>query len=238
MLKVGFVETLQAGQGWFHQLVKQALVPKSLRSDRRLRFNYHEYKNAPGCITCDFEVTAVSQVYRALLPAHEAAIRIAARSRRHTSTAKDHSPHFIMFLSHELDDQLPQPSYESAQQGPACIPEEVLDDREFEEGAAIRILVNRYERDPAAREKCITHYGPVCIACGVSMADRYGPEANGLIHVHHLTPLASAGRKRAVDPVRDLRPVCPNCHAVIHSTRTPRTIDQVKKMIRKSTTGR
>ncbi|MCK1580665.1 HNH endonuclease [Bradyrhizobium sp. 168] len=233
MLKVGFVEVLQAGDGWFHQLVKKDLVPKKLRSDRRLSFNHHSYKNAPGCITCDFNVSAVAPVYQALLPAHEAAIQIAARSPRHTTTTKDHSPSFIMFLSERLNERLPQPAYFDGRPKSAVhIPEEIPGDQKFEEGAAVQSLINRYERDPAARQKCITHHGPVCVVCGLSLADRYGPEVYGLIHVHHLTPLASVGKRAAMDPVRDLRPVCPNCHAVIHSTRPPRTIDQVKKMLR------
>ena len=36
-----------------------------------------------------------------------------------------------------------------------CFPEEVPPDEEFEEGAVVQVLVNRYERDPAARERCI-----------------------------------------------------------------------------------
>jgi hypothetical protein len=40
--------------------------------------------------------------------------------------------------------------------------------------------------------------------------------------------LASIGTQSSVNPIRDLRPVCPNCHAVIHSTTPPRTIDQVR----------
>jgi predicted HNH restriction endonuclease len=213
--------------------VKRDLVPKKLRSDQRLSFNYRSYKNAPGCITCDFDVSAVAQLYRALLPAHEAALRIAARSPRHTTTTKDHSPNFIMFLSEELNERVPQPAYyDSRAKGAVYIPEEIPGDQKFEEGAAVQILINRYERDPAAREKCITHYGAVCVACGLSLADHYGPEVYGLIHVHHLTPLASVGKRAVIDPVRDLRPVCPNCHAVIHSTRPPRSIDQVKRMVR------
>jgi predicted HNH restriction endonuclease len=70
------------------------------------------------------------------------------------------------------------------------------------------------------------------MACGVSMADRYGTEVAGLIHVHHLTPLATIGVRSSFHPIRDLRPVCPNCHAVIHSTSPPRTIEQVRQMVR------
>ncbi len=113
------------------------------------------------------------------------------------------------------------------------MPEEIPTDEEFEEGAATQVLVNRYERDPAARERCIEHYGTNCIACGVSLAEQYGLEVDGLIHVHHMTPLASVAKRSIVDPVRDLRPVCPNCHAVIHSTRPPLTIEQVQEMVRK-----
>jgi TPR repeat protein len=36
----------------------------------------------------------------------------------------------------------------------------------------------------------------------MSLAQRYGPEVNGLIHVHHLTPLANLGARSIVDPVR------------------------------------
>jgi hypothetical protein len=236
MLKVGSPEVLQVGDGWFHLLVKDDLVSKRLRSDRRLSFSDDfPYKNAPGCITCNMDISAVTLAYRALRPAHEAALRIAARSPRHPSTAKDHSPEFIMFLSEQLNERLPQPDYYNNRLTTSVyIPEEIPGGQKFEEGAAVQILIDRYERDPAARRRCIAHYGAVCVVCGLSLADQYGPEVDGLIHVHHLTPLASVGKQAAIDPVRDLRPVCPNCHAVIHSTRRPRTIDQVKKMVRGS----
>ena len=234
MLKVGFVEVLQVRDGWFHQLVKSDLVPKKLRSDRRIRFSDRPpYKNAPGCITCNLNFPMLALAYPALLQAHEAAIRIAAGSPRHTSTTKDHSPGLILFISHELNEPMPQPSYyEASDQSDAYIPEEVPDDEEFEEGAVVQVLVNRYERDSAAREKCIKHFGTKCSACHMSLADRYGPTVSGLIHVHHLTPLSSIGKKSAVNPMNDLRPVCPNCHAVIHSAKPPLTIEQVKKMVR------
>jgi hypothetical protein len=232
MLKVGMVEVLQLGGGWFHHLVRSDLVPKKLRSDRRFGFgNSPPYKNAPRCIACDIAVSLVSQAYPALLPAHEAAIQIAARSGRHPSTTRDHSPGLIVFLSRELNELLPQPAYyENFHQAEVCIPEEIPNDEQFKEGAVVQVLVNRYERDPTAREKCIKHYGTKCVVCSMSLADRYGPTVSGLIHVHHLTPLASIGKPSTIDPIRDLRPVCPNCHAVIHSTRPPLTIEQVRKM--------
>lgn len=92
--------------------------------------------------------------------------------------------------------------------------------------------MNAYERDPAARDACLRHWGLACSVCGVVMSQRYGPIAAGYIHVHHLKPLADAGGERAVDPVEDLRPVCPNCHAVIHLTTPPLTIEAARDLVR------
>ena len=233
MLKVGSVEVLQFGEGWFHELVLGKLIPRNARANSRLKFNNPPYVNAPGCETCDMSFSEGAETYPAVLPAHEAAIRIASRSRRHPSTTKDHSPGVIVFVAQRLGVQLPQPEYLDSPLGsPPSIPEEIPSDEEFEEGSATQVLVNRYERDPAARDKCVAHYGSSCFICGLTLAEKYGAEVRGLIHVHHLTPLSSVGKRRRVDPVRDLRPVCPNCHAVIHSTRDPRTIEQVRKMLR------
>jgi hypothetical protein len=132
------------------------------------------------------------------------------------------------------DAQVPQPTYIEASAAKTFrIPEEIPADHAFAEGAVTQVLVNRYERDPAARQRCIEHYGAKCDACGVILSDRYGACVDGLIHVHHLIPLATIRMRYSVDPVRDLRPVCPNCHAVIHSTEPARTIEQVREMIRK-----
>jgi 5-methylcytosine-specific restriction protein A len=232
MLKVGMVEVCQLNEDVFRQLLERKLIPAQLLADRRLKFDTPSYKNAPGCVGCNMTFTMVAKVCPALSPAHQAAIRIAARSPRHVSTTKDHSQALVMFLSQEMRNSIDQPSYHEANgQGERYFPEEVFENEGFEEGAAIKVLVNRYERDTSARRRCLQHHGTKCAACGIALVDRYGPEAQGLIHVHHLTPLADIGTNYSVDPVRDLRPVCPNCHAVIHWTTPPRTIKQIQTML-------
>lgn len=100
------------------------------------------------------------------------------------------------------------------------------------EGALQRITVNRYERDPVARQKCIEHYGMVCVVCGFDFEKRYGAIGAGFIHVHHLVDIASIGGRYQIDPVRDLRPVCPNCHAMLHQERPAMSIDILKRKIK------
>lgn len=233
MLKVGFVEVLQFGDTWFHEIVLGALVPKAMRRDKRLSFSAEIYRNAPDCDACDTGWTQASATYRALRKAHEAAIEIAARSRRHTTTIATHSPGLVVFLADELEETVPQPEYELASaESVSTLAEEIPANQSVPAGFARQVLVNRYERDPEARRLCIAHHGTSCAVCQKSMSDRYGPDVEGFIHVHHLTPISELGDDAYVDPIRDLRPVCPNCHAVIHSGPELRSIQQVRAMLR------
>lgn len=101
------------------------------------------------------------------------------------------------------------------------------------EGKILEIYRRSYERNPVARKRCIEHYGLACSACGFDFAARYGPVAKDLIQVHHLRPLsASRGKRRTVDPIRDLRPVCGNCHLVIHRRDPPFTIEEVRDFLK------
>lgn len=98
------------------------------------------------------------------------------------------------------------------------------------EGARYQVLVNRYERDQKARKRCIEKHGTTCCICKFNFGDVYGPEAEGFIHVHHLRPLSEIGSEYVIDPEEDLRPVCPNCHAVLHKGKH-RTIEEVRLLL-------
>jgi len=111
------------------------------------------------------------------------------------------------------------------------LPEEVIDNEGFSEGSTEQILVNAYERNPKARRQCIKHYGTSCFICGFNFMDKYGKVADGFIHVHHLRPLSKIGENYTVDPVKDLRPVCPNCHAVLHKRDPVYSIEDVKNFL-------
>jgi 5-methylcytosine-specific restriction protein A len=114
--------------------------------------------------------------------------------------------------------------------GQSPYPDEVEDD-DHSEGAVTRITVNRYERDAKARDKCIDHYGAICSVCGFDFRQKYGVIGEGFIHVHHLVPISEIGASYRLDPIDDLRPVCPNCHAMLHKKKPPFTIAELSAML-------
>ena len=91
-------------------------------------------------------------------------------------------------------------------------------------------VVEEVSRDPKARSECLHRQGTKCAICGFDSEMLYG--IPGIIHVHHMNPIAKGVRE--TDPVENLIPVCPNCHAIIHSKPgydcyTP---DEVREMLR------
>ena len=85
------------------------------------------------------------------------------------------------------------------------------------EGEQETVTATKYERNPQARAACLAYYGYACKICGMSFEKTYGPEFKDIIEVHHIVPLSQIGESYVVDPIKDLIPVCPNCHTAIHS---------------------
>jgi hypothetical protein len=102
------------------------------------------------------------------------------------------------------------------------------------EGQGTSVLVDRRERSPAARQACIRAHGTACVVCAIDFGTTYGELGQGFIEVHHLAPISmSPWEGRDVDGVRDLRPVCPNCHAMLHRGAVdgiPLSIDELRRL--------
>jgi 5-methylcytosine-specific restriction protein A len=104
----------------------------------------------------------------------------------------------------------------------------------YVEGGSKQVLVNRHERNPAARRECLQIHGTACLACGFDGSSVFGPDGDGLIHVHHLLELATVGKEYEVNPKTDLIPLCPNCHAMIHRRRPAFSIDDLRFMLKEA----
>ena len=101
------------------------------------------------------------------------------------------------------------------------------------DGKKRTIKTTYYERNPKLRRACIEKYGTKCAICGFDAASEYGEQFKGKIHIHHITPLNITGECTLTED--DLRPVCPNCHMILHSKgkNDCYSIDEVKAMLKK-----
>ena len=184
------------------------------------RYSRIWYRSVPGCVGHDGSVAKLASSQDRLTSGHRDAIDLAARYPTVTHIENAHSPGVLMYL--EASDQervLPEPSAAQDAAGRKLYPEDFDSEEEPTEGSRQSTCVNRCERSRIARERCIEHYGARCSVCDMSFGERYGKVLEGFIHVHHLKPMSEVGRQYRVNPVDDLRPVCMNCHAVIHAYR-------------------
>ncbi|MCU1489037.1 MAG: hypothetical protein JWM85_442, partial [Acidimicrobiaceae bacterium] len=141
------------------------------------------------------------------------------------------APGEVSLLETMLASSIDRFEYQSADEA------ETEPEHTFAEGAVTRVTVNKYERDPTARRKCLATYGHKCNVCDLDFEAQYGDIGKDFIHVHHLKELSTVGPGYAVDPLEDLRPVCPNCHAMLHKRRPAFTPEELRQMLRRSQSG-
>jgi 5-methylcytosine-specific restriction enzyme A len=109
----------------------------------------------------------------------------------------------------------------------------VSEDEMLYEGAVSKVTVNKYERNPLARRICIEHFGAFCNVCDFDFYITYGDIGKGYIHVHHIIPISALGKEYQLVPEKDLIPVCPNCHSIIHKRKPIFGIEEIKELIAK-----
>lgn len=121
----------------------------------------------------------------------------------------------------------------------AVIPEEIDEEdlADIKEGHKKQIVVNAYERNPEARKRCIAYYRKLnngkikCEICGFDFGKVYGEEFEGKIHIHHIRDIATIGEEYVVDAIKDLLPICPNCHMVAHSRKPAMLPEEIKALL-------
>jgi len=100
----------------------------------------------------------------------------------------------------------------------------------YKEGKPTEVKQTAYERNPKAREECLQIHGYSCKVCDFNFKERFGEIGEGFIHVHHIKPISEIAKEYEVDPSSELIPVCPNCHAMIHSKRPALTIEKIREI--------
>ena len=101
------------------------------------------------------------------------------------------------------------------------------------EGRKIVANLTRYERSRKNRRACINHFGASCQICRLDFGQFYGAVGDGYVEVHHRLPVSMMGSAYRLDVVKDLIPVCSNCHRMMHRQWPPLTPEELGDMINK-----
>jgi 5-methylcytosine-specific restriction protein A len=138
--------------------------------------------------------------------------------------------HFTWILRNELKEAM---LIKYGIENEHIFPEDYINELQFYEGKTVKVESNQYERNPKARKACLDHYGYSCFICGFNFEKCYGEMGKGIIHVHHIKQISELKNigEHEINPVKDLLPLCPNCHTIIHSKKDPFSVDEVKEML-------
>jgi len=142
----------------------------------------------------------------------------------------DEDKKFVWQLKENLIEALEETKLTGEEQFAEEIPKKNI--KTLHEGIKKIVTVNTFERNTKARNECIKHWGTVCSVCDFNFKETFGKIGKGFIHVHHLTPIHTIGSSYEIDPINDLRPVCPNCHAMLHKKNPPYLIKELRQIIR------
>jgi 5-methylcytosine-specific restriction protein A len=212
------------------QLVDQRMLPRtvSVRTGPRKK---PFFSSIPHSVLIEVPYRPIKDLIRTIQqvrPGLYAAIVPAGRRGVGRGVRTGHAPDMVRELARFLNRDLPQPSYSNVGTASAPDAQDGLSGADLMEGALRRVTANRFERNPSARRACIEYYGVSCVVCDFSFEKVFGLRGRGFIHVHHLSALAGRQGSYTVDPILDLRPVCPNCHAMLHQEDPPTSIDDLR----------
>ncbi|MDX2004032.1 MAG: hypothetical protein SFU83_02040 [Meiothermus sp.] len=234
MLKVGAHEVIQFVRSGAYFIVDTATIRDELRKEQIYVFsNGYDYKHKPttigfypsnpGTEACDTKVENAKTLFDQITDSFVEAVKRAARTRPNPSNRKTHSREFVEYIKVRTGIAVPQPNYVDITYRPSAVDERLV------EGAVQTRLVTIYGRDPKARKECLEYYGTTCYVCQMIMEQVYGDIGKNVIHVHHEIPISTQKESHSVNPIEDLKPVCPNCHAVLHSKAPPYSLEEVRQ---------
>lgn len=116
--------------------------------------------------------------------------------------------------------------------------EKTDNEKRYFEGGASKILVNKYERNPVNRQLCLMANGYKCKVCGFDFEDEYGELGYQFIHVHHIEKVSCHEKEYIINPEKDLIPVCPNCHSMLHRVDPPLLPEELATIIKNIKKGK
>lgn len=233
-LNVGWTESITINEDGLRVIVDGAVLGRKQLNDSATvtapRGKKGFYPSVPGSALIDLSVQRSGVLETALADirdAHQSAMRISSRRPASDGVQSGHSQWAVDRLGQAVGLNLPTPGYLLERTSRPKTPSRGL---ELMEGAIKRVAGSRHERSREARWLCVEHHGCRCAVCDFRFEDAFGAIGKDFIHVHHIEPLAARKGSYAVDPIHDLVPVCPNCHAMLHRVTPPYEIEALRDL--------
>jgi hypothetical protein len=101
-------------------------------------------------------------------------------------------------------------------------------DREYREARRMQGEREAFARNPALIREAKATRGHRCEACDFDYRDTYGVD---YIECHHLNPLAESPGTSVTTTIADVRVLCPNCHRMVHRTRPPMGVEDLRAQL-------
>jgi 5-methylcytosine-specific restriction protein A len=114
--------------------------------------------------------------------------------------------------------------------------DETNDEHKYDESKITPKTVYATTRSQKARQECINFHGTVCKICGFDFEKIYGEIGKEFIEVHHIESITTLSRHdeyAGTNPIKDLIPVCSNCHSMLHRKRPAYLPEVIKNNITK-----
>lgn len=221
-VKYSKVEPLTAKQEIIHNQFKNYLVkvvglkaPEHITESLERRVQIFIRENIDASFTCVYDYSDITFVQKILAELKNNTDWM-HYNKRHAGTITNSLRHYINFLHYRLD---------------LIILEPVTEPDSYKEGKVSYVHAIGYERNQEARKVCIEHHGCKCAICGFDFEETYGPIGRSFIEVHHLVPIHERKEEYVVNPVKDLIPLCSNCHSMIHRRNPVYSLEELKSIL-------
>ena len=167
-----------------------------------------------------------------------------SKSDKSSSDTSDFDKLFASIMGIESDDEEQSPSKEEA------VVEEISEMQTEKESAVLKcveesIVSSDNTKDIITTEEnltnkerikkeCIDYYGAICDICGFDYGYTYGESYESEIEVHNTTGYKDDKDEilEDSDPIKDLIPICRNCHHILHNSKQAVSIDKLREMIK------
>lgn len=201
---------------WYLVNIVGLKAPEHITESLERRAQIFARENVDASFTCVYDYSDTSFIQR-ILDDLKNNPEWMYYNKRHVGTITNSLRHYVNFPHYRLDHRILEPLSEP---------------NSYKEGQFSYVHAIGYERNQDARKDCIKHYGCKCAICRFDFEKVYGQIGRDFIEVHHIVPIHERKGEYVVNHIKDLIPLCSNCHSMIHRRNPVYSPEELKSMLK------